>query len=111
MKIRIFPNLCKFPTSFVKFPFLGKLVNRIVLIINDLGFGTVLSMYISTHTNLKLLIIMKSSNTQELEFSPAKVKEQVERMQELVYEYVKRLSKLRRDQDLFNTMIESNRLA
>ncbi|MCU0445624.1 MAG: hypothetical protein MUE85_11985 [Microscillaceae bacterium] len=54
---------------------------------------------------------MKSSNSQELEFTPAKVKEQVERMQELVYEYIKRLSKLRRDQDLFNTMIESNRLA
>jgi hypothetical protein len=44
---------------------------------------------------------MNNSSTHAVEFTPETVKEQVGRLQELVYEYIKRLSKLRRDQEDF----------
>lgn len=44
---------------------------------------------------------MNNSSTHTTEFTPEAVKEQVGRLQELVYEYIKRLSKLRRDQEAF----------
>jgi hypothetical protein len=50
---------------------------------------------------------MKTLQNTAFEFTPEKVKDQVGRIQELVYEYVKRLSKLKRDQEMFLSMLES----
>lgn len=43
-------------------------------------------------------------------FSPENVKEQVNRMQEFLYEFIKGLSKLKRDQDEFHKRLKEHGL-